>query len=170
MKKQIIKSMAFILFLSIIGMNMNAVAQHGKANCKKQQSFQMQQHQDCMIPDLTEDQKQKMEKLRIKFHKETLQIKNELNEKSARLKTLMSAEKVNMDDINKTVEETGAIKTRLMKAKVAHKQEVRKLLNEKQRLMFDSKMMGQHHGMGNMNKGCHQKGHMNKKGKCCPKR
>ncbi len=91
-----------------------------------------------MIPDLTEKQKEQIKDLRTEHLKAMLPLKNQLMEKRARLHTLSTGENVNMKEINKITEEIGALKTRMMKEHAAHRQEVRKLLTEEQRVFFDA--------------------------------
>ncbi len=91
-----------------------------------------------MIPDLTDEQREKIESLRTDMQKEMLPIKNELGEKRARLKTLSTAEKASMNDINRVIDEIGGLQTRMMKIRAAHHQKVRAELNEEQRLFFDT--------------------------------
>jgi len=90
-----------------------------------------------MIPDMTEKQKEQIKELRIEHLKAMLPLKNQLMEKKARLNTLSTSENANMKEINNMIEEIGAIKTRMMKERAAHRQEVRTLLTAEQRLMFD---------------------------------
>ena len=68
-------------------------------------------------------------------------LRNQLGEKKARLRTLTTADKVNMTEVNKVIDDIGAMQTQLMKLKEQRRQEIRKLLNDEQRVMFDA-----HHG------------------------
>ena len=95
-----------------------------------------------MIPDSTEKQEEKIKKLRAEHLKVLLPLQNELAEKEAQLHTLSTAEKVDMKKIYRMIEEIGAIKIQMMKERATHHQDIRKLLTEKQRLVFD---MHPHH-------------------------
>ena len=64
-------------------------------------------------------------------------LKDELVVKMALLQSLSTAEKVNMNEINRTIDEIGALKTKMMKEHAALRQEIRKLLTKNQRLVFD---------------------------------
>jgi hypothetical protein len=65
-----------------------------------------------------------------------------------------------MTAINKTIDEISVLKTTIAKKREAHKQEVRKLLNDEQRLFFDANAgkrgqgKGMHHGQGMQHKNC----------------
>lgn len=100
------------------------------------------------IPDLTQEQTKKIEDLHIAHLKEVNQLKNQIAEKRAHLKTLQSSDKVDNDAINKTIDEVTTIQNNLMKKNAAHHQAVRNVLNDKQRVIFDAKKCGKMHGKG----------------------
>ena len=82
MKKSILIGM--ICMFVVAGMsNLYAQQNRGKGG---------QQGERCQ---LTEEQKEKMKEVRTKYAKQTLDIQNELNELSAKQKTLVSAENPN---------------------------------------------------------------------------
>ena len=65
-----------------------------------------------------------------------------------------------MNAINKTIDEISVLKNTMMKKREAHKQEIRKILNDEQRLFFDAHSekrgegKGMHHGEGMQHKNC----------------
>lgn len=90
------------------------------------------------LPGITPEQTQQMDALRIKNMKETQQLRNELGEKQARLRTLSTSDKPDQNAINKTIDEISAIKANMQKNRMATHQEIRKLLNDEQRVIFDN--------------------------------
>jgi len=76
------------------------------------------------IPNLSEEQQAKMDELRTKHLKEVTPLRNELNEKRARLQTLESAEKIDINAINKTIDEIAQLRANIMKKGAAHRAEV----------------------------------------------
>jgi Spy/CpxP family protein refolding chaperone len=116
----------------------------------------MGMHQN--LPGLTEDQKTQIEKLRITHMKEMQTAKNLVAENRARYQTLMTADKPDMTAINKNIDEYSALKGDMMKKQAAHRQEIRKLLNDEQRLIFDSRQS--HDGKGMKNGGTMGRGKM----------
>jgi len=98
--------------------------------------------------------------------KEMLPLKNELAEKMAHLKTLTTKDKVDMAAINATIDEIVVIKGKMMKLQVAHKQEIRKLLTEEQRIIFDTMPHMKGHGKGNCDGSGPGKGHRMHRGQC----
>lgn len=108
---------------------------------EKKESSPEKEHKFAGIRNLSGDQEQKIEKIKFPHKKEMMLMKNLLAEKKAHLKTLETTDNADMNAINKTIEEIGAIKTDMMKKKAAHEQEIRKILNEEQRLQYDLRHM-----------------------------
>ena len=100
------------------------------------------------IPDLTDDQKEKIRGLRTETQKQVLPLKNEIGEKEARLKTLTTAEQADMKSINQVIEEIGDLKIEIAKLKAATHQKVRAELTEDQRLFLDTHMGKRHMRQG----------------------
>lgn len=101
---------------------------------------------DQKIPGLTEEQKTKMKDLRVAHMKEVTPIKNLLAEKKARLNTLTSAEKSDMNEINKTIDEIAKLKADMMKMRINHQMKVKALLTDEQKVFFNAHM-GKKKGM-----------------------
>jgi Spy/CpxP family protein refolding chaperone len=162
MKAMKMKSWA-ILILLLIG----SAAMYGQKD--------MGMHQN--LPGLTEDQKTQIEKLRVVHMKEMQTAKNLVAENRARYQTLMTADKPDISAINKNIDEYSALQADMMKKQAAHRQEIRKLLNDEQRLIFDSRHQGgemkhgEDMGQGKMGHG-HGRGQMAPQGNCnkkdCP--
>ncbi len=88
--------------------------------------------------NLTDEQQKKVTTMRLEHQKKMLPMRNELNEKKARMRTLSTAESADMKAINSLIDEMGVIKTKMAKERAANRQEMRKLLTDEQRVMFDS--------------------------------
>ncbi len=89
------------------------------------------------IPDLTEDQKENIKSIRLSAMKDMKPLRNELGEKEARFKTLNSADKPDMDAINKQIDEIAALKASISKREIKAQQDIRALLNDEQKMAFD---------------------------------
>jgi Spy/CpxP family protein refolding chaperone len=155
-----------IKFLTTIALLASLTFMAGSALAQRGQGKGMMNNADhkagyCQsIPDLTPDQQAKMETLRTKHIKEVTPLRNELAEKKARLRTLQSADKPDLNSINKVIDEMSAIRANMQKKGAAHRAEISSLLTDDQRVHFNakfSKRMG-NKGNGQMGKGC--------KGKC----
>ena len=104
--------------------------------------------------NLTEEQSEQINTLRAKHLKELLTIKNEMLENRARLRTLTTTEEFNKKEIDKLIDEVTLANAKQMKQRIAHQQEIRSLLSEEQRIIFDSsnRGYGQGYGQGNFSR------------------
>ncbi len=107
----------------------------------KRKAFKKATNERMPIPDLTEEQKSAIKALRTEAKKQRLPLKNQLNEKRARLRTIATSSNVNMNELNKVADEIGSLRNQLMKQQLATHQKVRDLLTEEQRIHFDSRPM-----------------------------
>jgi len=99
-------------------------------------------NQSCQgIPNLTDQQQEQIQDLRMDHMKEMTDFRNQLNEKRARLRTLETKDDPNMDAIHQVIEEMGAIRTNMQKNRANHRQGVRNLLSDEQQVYYDSRMI-----------------------------
>jgi|YNPMSStandDraft_2_1061718.scaffolds.fasta_scaffold22507_2 Spy/CpxP family protein refolding chaperone len=136
MKKLNLVLMAIAMFILTSGISAQKSAKTDdpveKALCCKGKSYYN-------IPDLTDEQKKKIEELEIAHLKEVNLIKAQLKEKHAHLNTLQLAEKPNNSEINKTIDEITSLKNEMMKKHETNRQNIRALLTDKQKVIFDTK-------------------------------
>lgn len=93
----------------------------------------------CYNLNLTPEQEQKIDDLRVKHIKEITPLRNELAEKQVYLRSLESVDQPDIATINKTIDEIGTLRTKLMKARSAHRAEVSQVLTDDQRVIFNSR-------------------------------
>jgi Spy/CpxP family protein refolding chaperone len=93
------------------------------------------------LPNLTDGQKANLDELRLAHQKAVLPLRNLLGEKQAHLMTVRTEDKADLNKINQVVDEIGAVKVKLAKEREAYHQNVRKILTEEQRLIFDMRPM-----------------------------
>jgi Spy/CpxP family protein refolding chaperone len=93
------------------------------------------------IPDITEEQQEQIKELRTGHMKEMLPLRNQVQEKRAHLQTVSSGENVDMDEVNNAIEDISKLKMEMAKKRAAHRQQIRNVLTEDQRVFFDSKPM-----------------------------
>lgn len=98
--------------------------------------------------DLTDAQKEAFKKSKLEMQKQLQPIKNELGEAMARQRTLTTAEKPDMNAINKNIEKMGSLKTEMAKIQAKHHLEMRAQLTDEQRLKFDTFKHRQREGKG----------------------
>jgi len=118
------------------------------------------------IPGITDEQQEKMKTLRTKHMKEMTTFRNNLDIKRAELKALQTADNADMKAINKKIDEMGSIKTQMAKKRAAHRQEVRSMLSDDQKVFFDAHAGKHRKGKGHRNGQRMQRGHGNHSGEC----
>ena len=125
-----------------IGQQMNGTGRHMGMGRPENMNGPMMMHRQAMIPNLTDDQKQKIDQFDLTFAKNTLQTRNNIREKEAHLRTLVTQDNANVDEINKLIDDIGNLKTTIRKERVATDLKIRGLLTDDQKVIFDT-----HHGM-----------------------
>ncbi len=128
--------------------------QGGQRNlqCKKGKAF-----------NLTEEQKEQMKEVRTRYAKQSLNIKNELNELRAKQKTLVSAEQPNKSKVYANIDKMTTLKKELQVQKLDMRLEMHSFLSEEQLLRADFKanhrkgMKQGHRGKRAMAQGMHAK-------------
>lgn len=88
--------------------------------------------------DLTEQQQEQIKQIRLKHQKEINDLSNELAEKMAAYRTLMQQDKADMKNIESNIDQRTALMAGMMKKRAAMHQEIRSVLTEEQRLLWDS--------------------------------
>jgi Spy/CpxP family protein refolding chaperone len=131
-----------LLFATLISAQPNAGGngpkgdQRGKRGNMEQGDCLRQDRMEANL-ELSDEQQINIDALKLAHQKKMLPLKNELNEKQARMKTLQTAEVPDMKAINSLIDEMGTIKTKMAKERATQHQEIRKLLTEEQRIKFD---------------------------------
>ena len=144
------KKLALLLIAGLsIGMG-QAWAQRGMSpgNCihDNRQSAGINRHGP-QLPDLTDDQQEKIMALRVAHQKNMLPVRNSLLEKKAHLRTLTTVDKPDKKAIEVTIKEMNALHTQMQLAQTEHRLEVRGLLTDEQRIIFDTRPHGGGFGM-----------------------
>ncbi len=139
-------SIVAVAFLMILGMN--SYAQQGR---NYDQSQRGDERKTCQIPDLTEEQEAKINDLRLEHLKANTAFRNQMNELRAKKQTLMTSDNSDSKEINAVIDQMTGIHNKMMKTSAKHHQDVRNLLTDEQKIIFDSKPMrghGKSHGHG----------------------
>jgi Spy/CpxP family protein refolding chaperone len=110
------------------------------------------------ISNLTADQKKKMAELRTQLKKEILPLKNQLGEKKAKMRTLETADKADLQAINALIDEIQSLHGKIQKLQASNRQEIRKMLTPEQRVDFDLKGMRKEKRHHKGRKGHHPEG------------
>ncbi len=91
-----------------------------------------------MFNNLNDEQKEQIKQLHVEQMKKSLPVINKINETKARLRTLTTGDNININDAEKVLAELEKLKTEQAKQKVRIRVEIRKVLNDEQRIMFDA--------------------------------
>ncbi|GAB5522728.1 MAG: hypothetical protein Roseis2KO_06000 [Roseivirga sp.] len=97
------------------------------------------------IPDMTEEQKEQMKAIHIEIEKSALPIKNQVGEKEARLRTLVTAANYDERAVNKVLDEMGELTADLRKIEIAGLQKAKEVLTDEQ-MLFLYKNLDKRHG------------------------
>ena len=141
MRTIILKGAVIALFLT--GTTMSIFAQpQGGGKHNKRAKVQCEN----FIPDLTEDQEQAIEKLKTSHLKKANAFRADLKVLKAELNKLELAENPDRKKINSKIDEVFVLKAKMAKEASNHRQEVRSLLTEDQRVIFDAHARKRHKG------------------------
>jgi len=88
--------------------------------------------------NLTNEQKDAFKKIMLAMKKEIKPIRNEIGEAAAHLKTLTSADKPDINAINKSIDKIGALKIEIAKIRLKNRLDMRALLTDEQRLKAEA--------------------------------
>jgi Spy/CpxP family protein refolding chaperone len=89
--------------------------------------------------ELTDDQKEKIEEIKLVSGKESIQRRNMLRELEAQLTTSLTQENVEQKKANSIIDEIGKLKTEIRKNQVDTHLKIRELLTDRQKLIFDQR-------------------------------
>lgn len=155
MKTNKVTYVAMILAFVLMASATNLIAQKWHAK---------EMHKEYL--NLTDDQEKKLDELRTPHMKTMQDFRADMNIKEAEYEKLMKADKPDMKAINAKIDEISKLHGDMMKERSKHQQDVRALLTDDQKVMFDAHIgMQGKHGMGQMHgmkggKGMHGKGAM----------
>lgn len=137
LNKSIIKGSATILLLSTLLVATNA-QYNGKGECKNATKTC-----ENVIPNLSEEQQEQISQMRTEHKAKMLIHKADLGVLKAELRKLEVESTPNQKVINSKIDEIFTLKSVMAKESSAHRQGVRGLLTEEQKVFFDSR-----HGKG----------------------
>jgi len=125
--KNTVKFMTLAIFIFIASINIQAQQRPGPDNRKGMN-----------IPNLTETQKTQIKGFRKQLNEESLPLRNLLKEKEAQLETMSTLKDADINKINTKIDEIGDIKNKLAKNRAAFRQNVRNILDDEQRVAYDT--------------------------------
>lgn len=141
MKTKVVFIISFIALAGILNAQPSQRKEFSGKNTEKVKEAPRPRHGgfEASIPGLDDQQRENIKKIRMDQMKERTQISNQLKEKRAKLEVLQTADKADMKEINKVIDEIAALQAAEMKAQAAARQKIRNILTEEQRIIFDSR-------------------------------
>lgn len=125
-----------ITALLVAGITFGAYAQggHGKGMRGKGQQAKI-----CYdIPELTDEQESKIEKLRTAHMAKRTEFRNQMREKIAQLNSLTSGDNVDMKQAEKVSDNIASLRGKMLKERINHRNDIRSLLTDEQKVYFDN--------------------------------
>lgn len=92
-----------------------------------------------MIPDLTEEQESQINALHTEQLKERTQHRAQMDELRAKKRPLMLEDSPDMAEVENIIDKKAELRGEHMKSKANHRQNVREILTEEQRIYYDSR-------------------------------
>ena len=142
-----------------------------QADCQKKAEPCKKTGESCMmmckqLPNLTAEQKDKLEKLHAEHQKMMVTAKADMEKQALAMKALMK-DPIDVKKVEAKIDEIAMMKAGMQKKCFSHRLAVRALLTDEQKVKFDGMMMGGCQMKAKAGK-CGMKGHGMKmeKGKC----
>jgi Spy/CpxP family protein refolding chaperone len=174
-RKKIFRVLALAAFVAMVAIS----ALQAAPGCQKKGDHEKMMGKGCMmnaegcmmlkaIPNISDEQKGKLEKLCAEHQKMMEAAKADMEKQALEMKGLMK-DPVDVKKIEAKIDEIAMMKAGMQKKCMAHYLAVRALLTVEQKTKFDEMGCGMMGGMGMMGGKCGMKGHgMKMEKKNCP--
>jgi Spy/CpxP family protein refolding chaperone len=119
----------------------NSFAQNGEAAPAKKAEFRKGKHHGMMadIPNLTEDQKVEIKKIKGEGREKAEPQRKKMKEMRTKLHELKTAENPDQNQINQLIDKSASLKAEMEKSRTASELKVRSILTPEQRKAVDAK-------------------------------
>ncbi|MCX6241670.1 MAG: periplasmic heavy metal sensor [Bacteroidetes bacterium] len=98
-----------------------------------------QGHQGLDMPDLTPDQSAGIKKIDLKNMADMTPLRNQMQEKRARLSTILITIPIDLKQVDLIADEIGKTAAAMLKAQIRHDQDLRAILTPDQQVLFDAR-------------------------------
>jgi Spy/CpxP family protein refolding chaperone len=167
MKTQMLNKVTAAVFLAVMMIGTDAMAQRARTYERRssravEQENERQQPANAFcrsLPGITKEQLGQIEVIRLNTMKKNQVLQNQLGEKRAQLRSLSTADRADGSAIDRTINEMAAIRAEMAKNRMASHQEIRKLLTDEQRIIFDNRRPGRREQGINGKRGKMRRGH-----------
>ncbi len=130
-----------VTFLFLFGMASEALAQRGMAR-RDDRPMQRREAVCIGVDDLTSEQETQIRELRNARLEQRIEHRNQMDALRVKKRTEMTKAQPNMDEVNRIIDEMSDLRAQRLKKNASHRQEIRNMLTEEQRLQFDSRHLG----------------------------
>jgi Spy/CpxP family protein refolding chaperone len=113
--------------------------QHGANANQKPGSVREQSGSPLTLPDLSNDQRDKIKKADLKQIQLLTPMRNQLREKRDKLATILATPPVTLADAEALADDIGKLETSILKQQIRHDQELRAILTPDQQILFDAR-------------------------------
>lgn len=124
---------------------------------RKAQNFDGERRmQKCRIPDLTEEQEEQIRELRTAYIADMDEYRSDMRILREEYHDLTSGQDYDEKAASEKIDETTALKNKMMKQNLEHRNEVRSMLSDEQKVFFDRHHFGRNNkgnGPGNFHQG-----------------
>ena len=94
------------------------------------------------IENLTPEQEEQIRNLHTAQLEQRIQFRGQMNELRARKQTLMTEKSPDMDALSAVIDQMTALRGEMAKQAIEHRQKIRNLLTDEQRVHFDARTQG----------------------------
>lgn len=136
MKNTIAKTAGALLLSAFMLTAAEAQPRNGKGYGPGDQGNQRMHY---LALDLSEEQQEQMQALRLDHYKVVKPLRNQMAELKAREQTLISEETVDMKAVNKVIDQQTALQNKTRKLGVEHRLAVREILTDEQLMIMDQR-------------------------------
>lgn len=91
------------------------------------------------MPDLTPDQSAGIKKIDLKNMADMTPLRNQMQEKRARLSTILITIPIDLKQVDLIADEIGKTAAAMLKAQIRHDQDLRAILTPDQQVLFDAR-------------------------------
>lgn len=148
MKKQFLAIVGCVFFLMMVTdvaaqRGRNAFRQQGPARYAASVGEKPGQLGVCQgLDDLTPEQMEQIRELNLSRMEASALHRANMDELQAKKRGLMMGQNPDMAEVDRVIDEMSAMRAQWMKDNAAHRQQVRNLLTDEQRIVFDSQTAG----------------------------
>ena len=135
MKKQWIVTTGIFLLTIVLSSGLQAQVKHRGGQGHKYAHQGNQFHGKAL--DLSEDQQSELKSLRLENYTSMKPLKNKMAELKARERTLMSEQKVNLNEVNSVIDEQTKLSNQIRKMQAAHKVKVKSVFTDEQLMKLE---------------------------------